>query len=170
MLPEDIAEIIAALNQAGVIYVVVGGLAVNYWGYNRPTKDLDIVLKLEDTNVRAAMGALAALGFRPRIPVPLSDFASEANRKRWRLEKDMLVFQVESDRFREIPIDVFVEEPFDVSEQYAAGPRGKLAEGVFMPIVTYEALRTLKLVANRDVDQVDLRRLALVHGEAPDER
>ena len=170
MLPEDIAEIIAALNQAGVIYVVVGGLAVNYWGYNRPTKDLDIVLKLEDANVRAAMGALAALGFRPRIPVPLSDFASEANRKRWRLEKDMLVFQVESDRFRDIPIDVFVEEPFDVSEQYAAGPRGKLAEGVFMPIVTYEALRTLKLVANRDVDQVDLRRLALVHGEAPDER
>ena len=170
MLPEDIAEIIAALNQAGVIYVVVGGLAVNYWGYNRPTKDLDIVLKLEDANVRAAMGALAALGFRPRVPVPLSDFESEANRKRWRLEKDMLVFQVESDRFREIPIDVFVEEPFDVSEQYAAGPRGKLAEGVFMPIVTYEALRTLKLVANRDVDQVDLRRLALVHGEAPDER
>lgn len=170
MLPEDIAEIIAALNQAGVIYVVVGGLAVNYWGYNRPTKDLDIVLKLEDANVRAAMGALAALGFRPRVPVPLSDFASEANRKRWRLEKDMLVFQVESDRFRDIPIDVFVEEPFDVSEQYAAGPRGKLAEGVFMPIVTYEALRTLKLVANRDVDQVDLRRLALVHGEAPDER
>ena len=41
-LNEDFTDFILALNQAEVEYVLVGGYAVIYHGYNRTTGDLDI--------------------------------------------------------------------------------------------------------------------------------
>ena len=43
-----------ALNEAGVRYVIVGGLAVVLHGYPRFTADLDIVLDLEALKKRGA--------------------------------------------------------------------------------------------------------------------
>jgi hypothetical protein len=39
--------IVGALNEAGVRYLVVGGIAVNAHGYLRVTNDVDIVIRLE---------------------------------------------------------------------------------------------------------------------------
>lgn len=36
-------ELLARLNEAGVRFVLVGGLAVNAWGYLRGTRDVDVV-------------------------------------------------------------------------------------------------------------------------------
>jgi hypothetical protein len=61
-------SLLAALLDAHVDYAVVGGVAVNAYGYLRATNDLDIFIRPTEENAQAAFAALAALG------VPLEGF------------------------------------------------------------------------------------------------
>lgn len=45
-------ELLRRLSEAGVEFVVVGGLALNAWGVIRGTKDVDIVVSPEPGNLR----------------------------------------------------------------------------------------------------------------------
>ncbi len=40
------------LNQAGVRYLVAGGMAVNSYGYQRMTADLNLVIQLDSNNIK----------------------------------------------------------------------------------------------------------------------
>jgi predicted nucleotidyltransferase len=52
-------EVSAAIEAAGLRYMLVGGLAVNIHGYLRATRDLDLMLMVEDTQaVDALLGEL----------------------------------------------------------------------------------------------------------------
>lgn len=163
MESNSIAAIVRALNDSGARYLVAGGLAVVAHGYVRLTMDLDLIIGLQDENLRRAMAALRDLGYRPKVPVPLEDFAISANRSRWIAEKGMIVFQVVSDRFRTVPIDIFVREPFDFDSVYARASVFEVAEQVGVRVVPLPELLVMKETANRPKDQIDLlylRRLA----------
>jgi uncharacterized protein (DUF1330 family) len=66
----EIERVLAALERAGVRYLVVGGVAVVLHGFLRTTADLDLVIQLDPANVRRALDALTDLGYQPRAPVP----------------------------------------------------------------------------------------------------
>src|SRR5690348_9531922 len=69
-------------------YLVVAGMAINFYGILRATADLDMMLQLEDgENVRRFVQAIKELGFRPRVPVSTEDFADPEKRRIWREEK-----------------------------------------------------------------------------------
>ncbi len=68
-------DVFRALNRHGVRYLVVGGVAVNLLGVPRMTKDLDLMLDLSSENLKLFLSALNDLGYRPRAPVPLEEFA-----------------------------------------------------------------------------------------------
>jgi hypothetical protein len=73
--------IFAALQATGVRYVVVGGVAVNLHGYQRFTKDIDLVVELVPDQALKALEALQNLGYKPNVPVKLSDFADPTIRE-----------------------------------------------------------------------------------------
>lgn len=52
-----------ALNDGGVEYVIVGGLAAVYYGRPRTTMDLDLVVKFEPSSVERLCAALLKYGF-----------------------------------------------------------------------------------------------------------
>jgi len=52
----SLSAILHALNHADVRYLIAGGVAVNLHGYQRLTHDLDLVIQLEQSNIRQAMG------------------------------------------------------------------------------------------------------------------
>jgi len=54
--------IFVALKATGVRYVVVGGLAVNLHGYQRFTKDVDLVIDLVPKQLMKALQAPHGLG------------------------------------------------------------------------------------------------------------
>jgi hypothetical protein len=54
-------ELIAALADAGVDYILIGGLAVGAHGYPRATKDVDIVPAPESANLERLAALLRAL-------------------------------------------------------------------------------------------------------------
>jgi hypothetical protein len=72
-IPESEREVyrraLAALNAAGVPYVVAGAYAIHaYTGIHRETKDLDLFV--EPAVVESAMRALKGAGFRARLEQP----------------------------------------------------------------------------------------------------
>jgi tRNA nucleotidyltransferase/poly(A) polymerase len=50
--------VLKTLNEAGVRYLVVGGVAVVLHGYLRTTGDLDLVVELSPANLDRALAAL----------------------------------------------------------------------------------------------------------------
>ncbi len=59
---KDQKELLAALNAHGVEYVVIGGHAAIAYGVARLTKDLDILIRADETNSTAVHAALTAFG------------------------------------------------------------------------------------------------------------
>lgn len=57
-------ELLARLVEADVRFVLVGGLAVNAWGYLRATRDVDIVPDPNTDNLTRLTDLLVALGGR----------------------------------------------------------------------------------------------------------
>jgi hypothetical protein len=123
-------EVFAALQSVGARYVVVGGVAVNLHGYQRFTKDLDLVVELVPHNTRLALQALQGLGYKPGIPVKASDFIDPQIRASWSRDKGMVVFQMYSDRSR-VTVDIFVEHPLPFEALWSqAGDHPQAAAGI----------------------------------------
>ena len=155
----SIESIVGALTEAGVRYLVVGGLAVNAHGYERLTRDVDLVIGLEPGNITRGLQALFAIGYTPAIPVTAAEFADPARREKWRKDKNMLVLKLWSDVHQRTPIDVFVYEPFDFDGEYAAAKLVPIASGLAAPVIGYAGLLAMKTKAGRDRDLSDVAAL-----------
>ena len=159
MNPDSLEKLFTTLNEAGVRYLVVGGLAVLAHGYLRVTRDLDLVLALDEDNPQRALRCFESLGYRPNVPVALMDFADPVQRKRWQSEKNLQVFQLVSDSIVDCPVDLFIEEPFSFEEMYAARIDYELGSDILLPVVGLEHLRLMKQQAGRPRDLLDLEEL-----------
>jgi hypothetical protein len=104
--------IFCALQSTGVRYVIVGGVAVNLHGYQRFTKDVDLVIELIPEQTLKALEALQAIGYTPRLPVKLADFANSEMRESWVRDKNMMVFQLYNDQIHQ-SVDIFADYPLD---------------------------------------------------------
>ena len=62
-LPPDFKEFLRLLNSIEVEYLVIGGYAVNYYGYPRATGDLDIWIGIAPGNAERAAIAVREFGF-----------------------------------------------------------------------------------------------------------
>jgi len=151
------------LNDAGVQYILVGGMAVVAHGYGRSTQDINIVIRLRPEDVYATFSALDSLGYSPRVPVTAEQFANAAQRKQWIIEKGMMVLNFHSDRYAQLPVDVFVAEPFDFPTEYDSAMIVKVA-GVPVRVLRLDALLRLKRAAGRPQDLADVAELEALRG------
>ncbi len=62
-LTDDMKELLALFRRHGVQYAVVGGFAVNYYGYVRTTQDIDVLINPTLENADRVMNALTEFGF-----------------------------------------------------------------------------------------------------------
>jgi predicted nucleotidyltransferase len=164
----QIERVLAALNDARVRYLVVGGVAVVLHGHLRVTADLDLVVQLEQENLRRALRALADLGYQPRAPVPIEAFADPENRRRWIEEKNLQVFSLWHKSPQTFEVDLFVTEPLDFDVAYSRAVRVQL-ESTEIPVVSQEDLIQLKRNAGRPADLEDIRALEVLRKEAGDD-
>ncbi|MBI5379155.1 MAG: nucleotidyltransferase [Nitrospirae bacterium] len=58
---EDLVAVCKHLNEHGVRYLLIGGFAVNYYGFPRVTEDIDLLVDPSDENVSKIKEALAFL-------------------------------------------------------------------------------------------------------------
>lgn len=57
-LSDDHLDLLEQLDEQNVEYVLVGGVAVNYYGYNRSTGDVDIFFRRSADNIDRLLEAL----------------------------------------------------------------------------------------------------------------
>lgn len=62
-LPRDFKEFLKLLSSQRVEYLVIGGFAVGYHGYPRPTGDLDIWIAVNPRNAEKIVAVLKEFGF-----------------------------------------------------------------------------------------------------------
>jgi predicted nucleotidyltransferase len=155
----SIEAIFKALNNARVKYLIVGGLAVVAYGYERLTRDVDLVIGLERDNIIRGLRALMAIDYHLKIPVTPEQFADPALRKTWRREKNMVVLQLWSDLHRRTPVDVFVYEPFDFEKELGRATWNVVAGKIRAPVIAYKTLLALKRKAGRARDLLDIAAL-----------
>jgi hypothetical protein len=167
MQKRSVEAIVRALNESSVRYLIAGGLAVVAHGYLRFTADVDLILDLDEDNARRALSALAGLGYRPRAPVPIEQFADPAARLRWVHEKGLTVFSLYSSQHPATEVDLFVESPVDFEKAYQAAVRIEVAPGLAATILGLDDLIELKKKAGRPQDLADIERLRM-RGESDD--
>jgi predicted nucleotidyltransferase len=151
-------ELLRRLSEAGVKFVLVGGLAVNAWGVVRGTKDIDVVVATDPENLkRVAEVAVAAggrvqrgealLGSPPSIAALLTSGEQVA---------------IETDLGR---LDV-VQGLDGVPSYEELRSRASEADvlGVSVAVCSAQDLRAMKRAAGRGQDLVDLASLDAAEG------
>lgn len=165
----SVEAIVRALNAANVRYLIVGGLAVVAHGYVRLTVDVDLLLDLDENNLRRAVSAFQDLGYRPKVPVPLEQYCDARIRAQWVRDKGLTVFSLFSEQHSQTDIDLFVEDPLGFDQAYASAPLMEVSPGVCAPIVGLRGLMALKQQAGRAKDLLDIDYLKKLHPESSEE-
>jgi len=154
----DFERIIGKLGEANVRYLIVGGVAVVLHGYQRLTADLDLIVALDEDNLRATMKALGDLGFRPRAPVNMLDFVDAAVRQTWISEKGLTVFSLWSEQHPSTEIDIFAEYPIDFDGAYSRSVTALIGHHS-IHFASIDDLVTMKRAAGRPKDLLDIEEL-----------
>jgi hypothetical protein len=163
----NIERVLAALTDAGVRYLIVGGVAVVLHGHLRTTADLDLFVDLESDNARRAIAALGALGFKPRAPVAIETFADAGERQRFVAEKGMVVFSLWNRTMPAFEVDLFVAEPLPFVEAYARAVTVELST-TKATVIALDDLVALKKAAGRPRDVEDIRALLALRDDDVD--
>ena len=101
----DVAELLRRLDRAGVVHVLIGGLAVNAHGVIRATQDVDICPDPDHGNLERLASLLAELGIRQlgvedngfserEMPFDPTDAADLAQGGNFRLETPLGVLDI----------------------------------------------------------------------------
>ena len=127
---------------------MVGGLAVNLHGIPRMTYDIDLILDLEDENLRRFLGLLSEWGFKPEVPVDIMEFANKEKRDSWIQDKNMKAFNLVNPDWAMSEIDVVINTPID----YKKGIRNAdyiLLDDISLPTISMDDLIKMKQVTSQ---------------------
>ena len=162
-------SLFSALNKGKVRYLVVGGIAVNLYGIERATADIDLVVDLEENNLQKFIKVMKEHNYKPKIPVKLDDFTEKEKRENWIKEKGMMVFSPFDPQNPFFLLDVFVTEPFDFDEVFEA--RKEMKSGnVKIPVISIGHLVEMKEKTGRPQDVSDVFYLKKIKGAWENEK
>ena len=111
----ELGRSLTALVEAGVDFVVCGGIACVMHGISRVTNDLDICVRMDEQNLGRLVEAVQRFGLQPRIPEPIEALLDPQKRREWVEEKNAKVFTLVSLN-TVLQIDVMLEYPVAYTE------------------------------------------------------
>ena len=148
ILNDEFLLFLQCAQQNNLRYMLIGGYAVNYYGYNRNTDDMDVWLAPTNENKLLFINTLLCMKYSEREVAPIyqedftrpfiGSFGSEGN-----------------------DIDVLTVVHHSISYFDAEQHRNtfEISPGIFMNIVPYDILKDMKLRAHRDKDLWDITQL-----------
>jgi len=103
-------EILCALAEAGVEFIVGGGVACVLHGVERVTMDVDVAVQMQTDNLGKFLSVMERLGLKPRVPIPPKSLLNPETVRVMIEEKNALVFSfLDPDRpFRHV--DLFLRD------------------------------------------------------------
>ena len=131
-------------------------------GVPRYTADMDMMVDLEDKdNSLTLFEAMKEIGYVPKVPVSAEQFTQANNRKKWKEEKNMVVFSFVNHNKPIYIVDVFIENPIDFKKAYSNRRIDKV-DDYEISVIPSEDLIFLKKLSNREQDRSDIESLKKV--------
>jgi len=129
-------------------YLLIGGYAVNFYGYNRNTHDLDIWIAPTNENRQAFIDTLLCMKYSENEVAPLYN------------EDFSVPFKADiGSPAADIDILTFVHQSISFDEAEKEKVVFELEPGLIMRFVPYNFLKDMKLRSGRDKDLWDIARL-----------
>jgi predicted nucleotidyltransferase len=152
-LDPDFRELLESLNSAKVKYLLLGGYAVNFYGYHRATGDLDIWISMDPENAEKVSGALQKFGGFSQDRVKPSLFRTRGR-----------VFILGREPAR---VDILTT-PHGISFDECYERRRMIDwDGVRIPLISLEDLKINKKASGRAKDLADLENLQILQKSKP---
>lgn len=145
-------KVLSIFNDENVEYVVVGGYAVNYYGYRRTTGDIGLWIKPNNgTNKEKVLNALTRLGVEEESIAYFNslDFTSP------------IVFADGEEPYK-IDFMTHLAGKVDFDLAYSAKIIAKY-DGVEIPFIHYKDLITSKISSSRLKDRLDVETLQKIN-------
>ena len=143
------SEVIHSLNDHKVRFLVFGGFAVNYYGVNRYTADLDIWVDPDSNNLNQLEQCIHSLGYEPSEN--LSNFLNKTA---------LLLRLVDNNHKVDLLQKINLNKKFDACYETASfsdTPFGKIH------FISYSDLIEEKLLTHRPKDLLDIKELKLLN-------
>jgi hypothetical protein len=107
-------ELFQKLEATKIRYMLGGGLAMNLYGVPRSTMDVDIVLAMDQANLRAFLDMVKQMNMQPVAPVSVTDLLNPVVRKSWVKDKNMIAFGLRPTDPSAPTVDVLIDPPLDI--------------------------------------------------------
>ncbi|MEK7702601.1 MAG: hypothetical protein AAB317_01385 [Nitrospirota bacterium] len=144
-------ELLEGLSKNDVLYILVGGLAVDICGFSRVTLDMDILIERSDKNIKRLLHCLLSFGKGAAKELTIEDFTLE--------EGAIRVVE-------EFPVDIFTIMRGDTYEDLLPYSNLMTTEkGISIRYLNAEGLIRLKEGSLRLKDQLDVAALKKIQEE-----
>ena len=166
-MSNHINEILFALTDAEVEFIVGGGVAAVLHGVERVTLDIDLALDMEPANVEKFLQVMNKLGLQPRVPVPARDLMSREAVRRMIAEKGAMVFSFVDFARPLRHVDIFLQDNLSF-EELSTGARKIVIEHRAIKIMGIGKLLETKraITPLRDKDLIDIKQLEKLQGRS----
>lgn len=151
-------EVFTALINSKLKFMVVGGVAVNAYGYRRFTGDLDIILALDLDNLAVMEKIMKDLGYVERLPISLKDLNNQEKLQKYINEKGLLAYTFIGNTGPKLDLDIIVSESMHFSD-YLANHKILNIWDLDIPVIGIDDLIGMKKKAGRERDLEDLEAL-----------
>lgn len=148
-------DLFRALDDEGVRYLLVGGLALNIHGVERATMDIDLVLALDVGNLSAFLRVADRLALKPVAPVDIRDLLDAEKRRDWIENRHMLAFALRPPQAYAPTIDILIKSPVAFDQAWA----GRIVKdlGAFhINLASMNDLVAMKTGTGRSQDAADI--------------
>ncbi|PIQ79007.1 hypothetical protein COV81_03520 [Candidatus Peregrinibacteria bacterium CG11_big_fil_rev_8_21_14_0_20_41_10] len=99
-------ELFTVLSASNIKYLIVGGVAVNLYGYTRFTGDIDILIALEKENLSNLDKVMKELGYVERLPVNILELADQNKLDKYIKEKGLMAYTYLSGKGLRLALDI----------------------------------------------------------------
>jgi predicted nucleotidyltransferase len=148
----DWIELVKLFEEKKVRFLVIGGMAVNFHGYERVTKDLDLWVARDRRNARAVYASLKEWG-AGLTGITAKDFE----------EDNFFIFGREPWR-----IDILISPPgLDFEQAWPNRIEHRYQGGAPFYFVSTQDLLILKKASGRTIDRIDAKAIARIMKKTP---
>jgi len=156
-------KIFKALNEVKISYIVVGGVAMNLLGYSRFTGDIDILLALDEANLKNMAMLMKKMGYEKRLPVDIQEFGEEGKALKLIKEKNLIAYTFANPKEPQFSIDVIVGESLKFNAYKKHRTLVKIWD-IRIPVVSIDDLIGMKRSTDREKDAQDVAALVELKG------
>ncbi|MDD3897223.1 MAG: nucleotidyl transferase AbiEii/AbiGii toxin family protein [Candidatus Peribacteraceae bacterium] len=160
---ESYEPLLHAFAKNRIHYLIVGGVAVNLHGYPRFTNDLDILLALDQENLKKMAELMDRMGYQQRLPVSIQELSDERKARIFIKEKDLTAYSFIHDKYPQFNVDVLVAQSIDF-EKFAVHTMRAEIWGIDVPVVSIDDLIAMKKHSDREKDIQDIVALLELKG------